>query len=157
VPVAFSNQDVGIDALIFVSVDWDKKNDAALTQIGLTLDDTPLSLIDKHDCAKIMWVDLARRYNGSSALDAARIMTQLHHYQLDDSKPLEPQLIQMRDLWDRLASLGDTYTDTKFAMIVSEALPESYDTLKTITLADIDDASRISCDKLIAQILGEEK
>jgi hypothetical protein len=104
-----------------------------------------------------VWVALLKRYNGVGVQDAARVMTQLHHYQLDDSKPFEPQLIEMRGLHDRLASLGDTYTDTKFAVIVSEALPQSYDTLKTIILADLDDASTIACDKLIAQILREEK
>jgi hypothetical protein len=138
-------------------VEWDRKNDAALTQIGLTIEDTPLSIIEGKELAKAAWLELVKRYNGVGALDAARVMTQLHHYKLDDSKPLEPQLIQMRELRDRLASLGDTYTDAKFAMIVSEALPESYDTLQSITLADVDDASTIACDKLIAQILREEK
>jgi len=138
-------------------VEWDKKNSNALTQIALTIEDTPLSMIEGKDSAKEAWVALLKRYNGVGAQDAARVMTQLHHYQLDDSKPLEPQLIEMRGLRDRLASLGDTYTDAKFAMIVSEALPESFDTLKTITLADLDDASTIACDKLIAQILREEK
>jgi hypothetical protein len=104
-------------------IEWERKNNAALTQIGLTLKDTPLSIVEGKELAKTAWLELVKRYNGVGALDATRVMMQLHHYQLDDSKPLEPQLIQMHELCDRLVSLGDTYTDAKFAMIVSEALP----------------------------------
>jgi glucan phosphoethanolaminetransferase (alkaline phosphatase superfamily) len=45
----------------------------------------------------------------------------------------------------------------KFAMIISEALPPSYDTLKAITVATVSDVSKLAVDMLIAQILREEK
>src|SRR5260370_26700423 len=47
--------------------------------------------------------------------------------------------------------------DAKFTMVISEALPPSYDTLKTLTMATVTDASQITTDTLITQILREER
>ena len=48
-------------------------------------------------------------------------------------------------------------TDPKFAMIVAEALPSSYETLKTLTVATVSDVSQFASNTLIIQILQEEK
>jgi len=56
-----------------------------------------------------------------------------------------------------LASLGDVLTDAKFTMVISEALPPSYDTLKTLTMAMVTDALQITTNTLITQILREER
>src|SRR5258708_13037780 len=42
-------------------------------------------------------------------------------------------------------------------MAISEALPSSYDTLKTIAIANVTDASVLATETLITQILHEEK
>src|SRR5260370_26153511 len=42
-------------------------------------------------------------------------------------------------------------------MVISEALPPSYDTLKTLTVATVTDALQITTDTLITQILREER
>src|SRR5260370_27662826 len=63
----------------------------------------------------------------------------------------------MHDMRYQLASLGDVLMDAKFAMVISEALPPSYDTLKTLTMAMVTNASQITTDTLITQILREER
>src|SRR5258708_12627576 len=84
-------------------------------------------------------------------------MSCLHRFQLDNSKSLEIQLNQMHEMCTQLATLGDIITDAKFAMIISEALPSSYNTLKTLTVATVSDMSQLASNTLIKQILREEK
>jgi hypothetical protein len=63
----------------------------------------------------------------------------------------------MRIIHRQLESLGDTITDAKFALIIAKALPPSYKTLKSITVANTLDASTMACETLIGQIIREEK
>src|SRR5260370_36885737 len=63
----------------------------------------------------------------------------------------------MHDMRYQLASLGDVLMDAKFAMVISEALPPSYDTLNTLTMAMVTNASQITTNTLITQILREER
>ena len=57
----------------------------------------------------------------------------------------------------QLATLGNVMTDTKFAMVISEALPPSFKTLKTLTVAMVTNVSKLASDTLVMQILREEK
>ena len=137
--------------------EWDRKNSKALAQISLTIDDTPLHIVDGKDTAKDAWQGLADRYNGIGAQDASILTSRLHRFQLDDSKSMESQINQMREMRSQLATLGDVMTDAKFAMVISEALPPLYETLKTLTVATVTDVSKLASDALVTQILREEK
>jgi hypothetical protein len=128
-----------------------------LAQICLTLDENPLNIAESKNTAKEAWIALEHRYLGQGALDASDLMYDLHHFTLDDSKALEPQINQMRIIRGQLESLGDTITDAKFALIIAKALPPSYKTLKSITVANTLDASTMACETLIGQIIREEK
>ena len=57
----------------------------------------------------------------------------------------------------QLATLGDEMMDAKFAMIISEALPPSYNTLKILTITTVTNALKLASDALVTQILREEK
>ena len=70
---------------------------------------------------------------------------------------MEPQINLMREMRTQLATLGDVMTDAKFAMVISEALPPSFETLKTLTVATVTDVSKLASDTLVMQILREEK
>ena len=137
--------------------EWDRKNYKALAQIFLSIDDTPLYLVNGKDTAKEAWQSLANHYNGIGAQDASILTPHLHQFQLDNSKSMEPQINKMCEMHTQLATLSDEMTDAKFAMIISEALPPSYDTLKTLTVATVSDVSKLASDALITQILREEK
>src|SRR5260370_14593233 len=63
----------------------------------------------------------------------------------------------MIDMHNQLIMLGDEMTDAKFAMIISESLPPSYETLKMFTVTTITDASLLVSDTLMTQILREER
>ena len=137
--------------------EWDRKNDHALTQIFLSIDDTPLQIINGNSTVREAWQALADHYCGVGALDATILSGCLHRFLLDDTKPLEPQINEMREMHSQLATLGDVLTDAKFAIVISDALPSSYDTLKTLTIAMVTDVSTLASNTLIAQILREEK
>ncbi len=78
--------------------DWVWRDKKALTQIKCYISDaTLLSLCNKvttHDA----WKALSDRYNGVGAQDASIITSKLHHFKMDDSKPLEPQINTMHEL-----------------------------------------------------------
>ena len=137
--------------------DWSKKDKKALIQIKCLISDTAiLSLKDKTHTREA-WIALSECYNGVGAQDAAIISSKLHRFIMDNSKLLEPQINTMREYHYQLASFGDPITDSKFTMILSESLPPSYETLKTVTVASVSDVSKLATDMLIAQILREEK
>ena len=74
---------------------WNKKDKKALIQIKCLISDTAiLSLKDKIH-ARDAWTALSECYNGVGAQDAAIISSKLHHFIMDDSKPLEPQINTM--------------------------------------------------------------
>ena len=137
--------------------DWNKKDKKALIQIKCSISNTAiLSLKDKIH-TRDAWTALSECYNGIGTQDAAIISSKLHRFIMDDSKLLEPQINTMREYRYQLASFSDPITDSKFAMILSESLPPSYETLKTVTVASVSNISKLATDTLIAQILREEK
>jgi hypothetical protein len=136
---------------------WDEKDEKALAQICLTLEENPLNIAEDKKSAKEAWVALEKRFIGQGALDASDLVYDLHHIKLDGSKPMEPQINQMRIIRQQLDSLGDSITDAKFALIIARALPPAYKPLKTIAIANNQDASTLACETLIGQIIREEK
>src|SRR5260370_21323615 len=102
---------------------------------------------------KDTWKALAEQCTGVGALDTLILMPHLHKFQLDDSKSLESQINQMCEMCTQLATLGDEMTDPKFAMIIAEVLPPSYETLKTLTVTTVSDVSQFASNTLIIQIL----
>src|SRR5260370_13613653 len=136
---------------------WLDKDIATLLHINCHISDTAMLAIKDMTHARDAWKALLNQYNGAGAQDASIISARLHHYQMDDSKSLESQINAMCELHAQLASLGDEISDPKFAMILSEALPPSYDMLKSITIATISEVSNLNMETLIRQILCEEK
>ena len=65
------------------------------------------------------WVALAKHYCGIGAHDASMLKYSLHQIQLDDSKPMEPQINQMCDLCSQLATVGHVVNNSEFAMMIS--------------------------------------
>src|SRR5258708_14443258 len=137
--------------------DWIKRNMKAMIQIKCYISDTALLSLRETTHTQDTWTALSDHYNGVGAQDASIITSRLHHFWMDNSKPLEPQINMMHELKYQLASLGDEISDVKFAMILSEALPPSYQTLKTITVATVTDAMKLATNTLVLQILQEEK
>src|SRR5260370_38745134 len=113
----------------------------------------PIHIVKGKRSARDAWKALAERYTGVGALDALMLMSHLHRFQLDNSKSLEIQLNQMHEMCTQLATLGDVITNAKFAMIISEALPSSYDMLKTLTVTTVSDTSQLTSNTLIKQSL----
>src|SRR5258708_10586361 len=137
--------------------DWVQKDKKALTQIKCYVSDTALLSLRTKVTARDAWKALSDRYNGVGAQDASIITSKLHHFKMDDSKLLQQQINMMHELQYQLASLGSEIPNSNFAMAISEALPSSYDTLKTIAIANVTDASALATETLITQILCEEK
>src|SRR6266481_7166532 len=63
----------------------------------------------------------------------------------------------MRKMHSQLSNLGDVISDTKFAIIISNALPSSYDILKTLAVSTVSDMSQLVSETLVEQVLREEK
>src|SRR5260370_15339152 len=116
---------------------WLDKDIATLLHINCHISDTAMLAIKDMTHARDAWKAPSNQYNGAGAQDASIISARLHCYQVDDSKLLESQINAMHELHAQLASLGDEISDPKFTMILSEALPPSYDSLKSVTIATL--------------------
>src|SRR5258708_37381096 len=99
--------------------EWHKKNKKARTVILLSLEDTPIQIVKEKRLAKDIWKKLAERYTAIGAHDASILMSRLQRFQLDDSKPLEIQLNQMRKMRSQLSNLCAVISNAKFALIIS--------------------------------------
>src|SRR5258708_451058 len=137
--------------------DWLKRNMKAMIQIKCYISDMALLSLQEITHTRDAWTALSDHYNGVGAQDTSIITSRLHHFQMDNLKPLELQINMMCELKYQLASLGDEISDAKFAIILSEALPPSYRTLKTITVTTVTDATKLATNTLVLQILQEEK
>src|SRR5258708_23107266 len=137
--------------------EWHKKNKKAHTVILLSIEDTPMQIVKEKCLAKDIWEKLAECYTGIGAHDVSILMSHLHQFQLDDSKPLEIQLNQMHEMCSQLSNLDDVISDAKFAIIISNALPSLYDILKTLAVSTVLDMSQLASETLIDQVLREEK
>ncbi len=137
--------------------DWTWKDKKALTQIKCYVSNTALLSLRDKLTSRDAWKALSDCYNGVGAQDASIITSKLHHFKMDDLRPLEPQINTMQELQHQLASLGGEIPDSNFAMAISKALSPSYNTLKTIAVANITDTSALTTKTLVAQILHEEK
>src|SRR5260221_1671401 len=139
------------------NAEWHKKNKKAHTVILLFIEDTPIQIVKEKHLAKDIWKKLSECYTGVGAHDVSILMSHLHRFQLDDSKSLESQLNQMCKMHSQLSNLGDVISDTKFAIIISNALPSSYDILKTLAVSTVSDMSQLASETLVEQVLREEK
>src|SRR5260370_36833557 len=63
----------------------------------------------------------------------------------------------MIDMHNQLVMLGDVMMDAKFAMIICESLPPSYEILKMFTVTMVTDTTQLVSDTLMTHILREEK
>ncbi len=137
--------------------DWVQRDKKVLTQIKCYVSDTALLSLWNKVTAHNAWKALSDCYNSVGAQDTSIITLKLHHFKMDDSKLLEQQINTMHELWYQLASPGGEIPDLNFAMAISEALPPSYDTLKTIAVTNVTNTSVLATETLITQILCEEK
>src|SRR5258708_16156426 len=82
--------------------DWVWRDKKALTQIKCYISDaTLLSLCNKVTACNA-WKALSDRYNGVGAQDASIITSKLHHFNMIDLKPLEPQINTIHKLSSHL-------------------------------------------------------
>src|SRR5258708_5325829 len=61
---------------------WDRKNDHALSQIFLSVNDTPLQTINGKSTVREAWQALTDCYYGIGALDASILSSRLHRFLL---------------------------------------------------------------------------
>ena len=77
--------------------DWNKKDKKALIQIKCSISNTAILSLEDKIHTRDAWTALSKHYNGVGAQDAAIISSKLHHFIMDDSKPLEPQINMMQE------------------------------------------------------------
>lgn len=123
--------------------EWKEKDEHALTQIALTLDDEPLNGVVHLEHAKQVWDRLMANYEGKGKQTMASLIGELFRDTLSDDSPLRPQLDAMTNKRHLLASLGVSLDDSLIAIAMVLSLPPSYSTLRTI-LMSTQDASRVA-------------
>ena len=114
-----------------VTDDWRTKDRKARANIGLLLEDNQLHLVRKETTAKGMWTSLQRYHEKSTLSNKVSLLRRICNLKLSEGGNMEKHLIQMQDLIDQLASLGETLAEQLTVALFLSSLPESYRTLIT--------------------------
>jgi len=90
--------------------DWRIKDRKARANIGLLLEDSQLHLVRKETTAKGMWTSLQRYHEKSTLSNKVSLLRRICNLKLPEGGNMERHIIQMQDLIDQLASLGEAHT-----------------------------------------------
>ncbi len=134
--------------------EWQSRDEEAVTQITLTLEDEPLSSVMHLSSAQEVWDKLTVSYKGKGKQTVASLIGELFREMLCDESPLRPQLDAMLNKKHLLTSLGQSLDDSLVAIAMVISLPPSYSTLRTILMFS---EETLSTDKVIASVVEHEK
>jgi hypothetical protein len=112
--------------------DWLDKDERAFTYLRCYVSDPCLSMIHNKLGAHEAWKTLSERFVRKDKQDMHMLHTSLHHYRLDDTKPLGPQFQEMEDTCLKVASLGLIISNKSYLSALIHTTPQSYHTLKSI-------------------------
>jgi hypothetical protein len=134
-----------------------ERDEKAFTYIKCYVSDPCMSMIRDEQHAWQAWKILSGHFIGKDTQDIHLLHSTLHRYQLDNTKPLEPQFQEMRDMCTHLASLGQQIDEPDFLTDVIQSLPSSYHNLKSFALIHMKGSNPLDSITFIKHVLQEEK
>ena len=134
--------------------EWKERDELALIQITLTLEDEPLDGVIHIETALGVWDKLMRTYEGKGKQTMASLISELFRGTLSDDSPLQPQLDAMLHKKHLLSGLGVSLDDSLIAIAMVLSLPPSYSTLSTILMSS---QETLTTDIVTSQVLEHEK
>ena len=132
---------------------WKRRDQLALTQITLTLEDAPLNGVVHEPTAKKTWDKLMATYEGKGKQTIASLIREMFRGTLSDESDLRPQLEAMLHKKHQLTNLGVSLDDQLIAIAMVISLPPTYATLSTILMSS---QATLTPEMVIEQVLEHE-
>ncbi|KAG8691140.1 hypothetical protein FRC09_011718 [Ceratobasidium sp. 395] len=107
-------------------VEWDRKNNDALTMIGLTVERSELSYIRGCTTAYAMWKGLADVYSRSSRANRIALRQQLQTTTLGEEDSVQDYVTRVSDVSTRLRALGVGLSDEDEVDVLIMNLPDTW-------------------------------
>ena len=136
---------------------WDEKNDRAIGLILLHLAEHIMHTVAHLSTAKAIWDELKRVYAKPGSVGAFVHFQQLFNSTLSDKSPLRPQLDAIQEFANRVKNDGIDVKDNLLALLMVNALPESYQSIGGTILATFTDISTLKPSDIIQRIHEEEQ
>lgn len=135
---------------------WDEKNDKALGLMTIYISSSLQFLIGNTTTAAAAWKAIKDQYAKPGAVGAFVYFQQLFNTRFDDAQPLCPQITALEEIRSRTVDAGIAISDQFAALIIVNALPNSYQTIASTLLATVTDLSTLKPADVIPKIIEEE-
>ena len=111
---------------------WNKNEQSASMQITMHVGEEVLRHIMDQTSAENMWKAILIKFGGKGAQSAANLIYAICRSTLDDDKDMSTQINEFKENARRLANLGYSLQDAVLAVMLINALPPSYATVRTV-------------------------
>lgn len=133
---------------------YNENSEQARALIGLCVEDGQLAHIRNATTAKEAWENLQKHFERDTLSNKVSIIRRISRTQLQEGGDMEQHLVQMINLFQKLADLGADQLDDEWKVgFVLSSLPPSYDTLVTALEVREDLTFAIIHSKLISEHL----
>ena len=141
------------DANDQAQADFRQKSQKAFSTIVLAISTSQLDLITSCEGPREAWEALRTNFERDSLANKLFLKKQYFHTQMKDSTSIEKHLKYMKELTDKLATIGAPISEEDQVVTLLGSLPSSYATLVTALEAPVDDVSL----KFVQQVLIHEE
>ncbi|KAF6144504.1 hypothetical protein GIB67_013148 [Kingdonia uniflora] len=111
-------------------MEWHRQDQNLLSWINATLSETVLPYVVGFPTFEIVWATLDRRFSALSRSHIIQLKDQIHFVKKGTFSASE-YLLNIKQLSDRLASVGKPMDDADFVIVILNGLPSEFASIKT--------------------------
>ncbi|QRW07704.1 Copia-like polyprotein/retrotransposon [Ceratobasidium sp. AG-Ba] len=157
-PTGADAKDAGkMEEYTLTLADWLERDQEALAQIALTIEDEALGdIVDAKTCHEA-WTRIVERWEGKGA----QSLSFLYHQpnlttKIEEDSSITTGVNGLRSIASKMKTLGKPVSDSMFAQILMNALPPSYAVVSTV-LQTSNQMGTITSDMVVTAALAEEE
>ena len=132
------------DASAQIREEFKKKEQRAFSTIALAVCTTQLYLITSCEKPKDAWDALCNNFERKTLANKLFLKKQYFRSEMKEGTPIETHLKHMKEITDKLASIGAPISEEDQVVTLLGSLPQSYSTLVTALEARADDELRLA-------------
>ena len=110
---------------------WELEESQVKQCIAATVSDSIFNRIKNGKTAQDVWNSLTKIYSVRSCMVAVDLRTKMSETRCGEKDDMRTHFDTMADMYENLASMGTTITDTEYTMLLLRSLPRSYAPLVT--------------------------
>ncbi|QRV85528.1 Copia-like polyprotein/retrotransposon [Ceratobasidium sp. AG-Ba] len=156
-PTGADAKDAGkMEEYTLTLADWLERDQEALAQIALTIEDEALGdIVDAKTCHEA-WTRIVERWEGKGAQSLSFLYQQLVTTKIEEDSSITTGVNGLRSIASKMKTLGEPVSDSMFAQILMNALPPSYAVVSTV-LQTSNQMGTITSDMVVTAALAEEE